>query len=655
MDNRRLRTVIATALLLIAGVWTAGARAESEQNGDGWVRIIAFTNAPLANADIVISDPDGKVVFEKVRATNARGFYAADVDPLPKRFRVTVIRDVDGAPYRSLGLVRLTTDVNNYDPVHGVVYVNPVTTMVSRLLDRRPELSLRKAQAIVRRVLGMPANTSMGAAMRQGPYYTSPVFAESVFLKRANAYGGFDGYVESLMTRAIYHPNETELFRVQSTPPSNPVAEVAGAVALELGKGALSWLGGKGVGWAASAAGLFEPDATAADIKQMQSQLEDLQSSVDALSNQLAQSTAEIEAAVNFADYNTIASQQLKLAAQVNVVEQDVSVLADGCPPVTSQPAPPLSKFCKSQKALVISELSESEIHASFEEFAAALEDTASVGDKGMLHLFSLFTGQTVGHFFRYGDSIKIWNMWGYWYSVETQAANLKVELWHLQDAQDNVAGQKELNDFLGDNTVSDNLSNVLNAEGALVYPIIPQGEVVNTEDKFIWMTTYPGTTSPSHCKDGLSSPPNGTGGASTGPELGGAGGAGIKVIPYPGDPETTWYSPNSSQLSSLIHNSAYKPVGTWLAAETSTKPGDPPGVQSIGFQDVSAITNPCTPNGPWVWTKTLVNSNAPGNYVVINLNDGSTAPTNSSVGKQGNFNWVFLLGQFQYQYYWYQ
>lgn len=643
MDNLRLKTVIPTALLLIAGVWTVGARAQNAAQTGGWVRISAFTNIPVADADVVVSDPDGKVVFEKDHVTNARGFYAAEIDPVPKSFRVTVISDA----------VRLSTDVHDYDPVHGLVYVNPVTTMVSRLLDRRPALSLREARAIVRRFLGMPANTSLGAAMRQGPYYRSAVFAESKFIERANAYGSFDSFLESLVTKAIAHPNETELFRVQSSPPANPVAGIAGDIAIELGKGALSYLGGKGVGWAASAAGLLEPGVTAADIKQLQSQLEDLQSSVDALSNQLAQSTAEIKAAINFATYNTIATQQLKLSAQVNQVEQDVTVLADGCPPVTSSPAPPLSKFCKSQKALVAKELTESEIHASFEEFAAALEDTASAGTEGMLHLFSLFTGQTVGHFFRYGDSIKIWDMWGYWYSVEVQAANLKVELYHLQDAQDNVAGQKELNDFLSDtSTISDNLSNVLNAEAALVYPVLPQGEVVNTEDKFIWMTTFPGSNTLPSCRFGLSSPPNGEGGAATGPELGSKGN-GVPVIPYPGDPQTTWYSPFSSQLSSLIKDFAYKPVGTWLQIATSTKAGDPPGVQSIGFADVSAVTSACT-TGPWVWSKTLVDPNSAGNYVVFSFNDGGTQPTNSSVGKQGNYNWVFLVSQFQYQYYWY-
>ena len=84
-------------------------------------------------------------------------------------------------------------------------------------------------------------------------------------------------------------------------------------------------------------------------------------------------------------------------------------------------------------------------------------------------------------------------------------------------------------------------------------------------------------------------------------------------------------------------------------------KAGDPPGVdKSIGFADVSAVTSACTTNGPWVWTKTLVDPNSIGNYVVFNFNDGSTQATNSSVGKQGNYNWVFLVSQFQYQYYWY-
>ncbi len=219
MDNRRLRTVMAILLLLIAGAWTVGARAqnaaaqqeekeEKEEKKGGWVPVIAFTNSPVANAGIVVSRPNGRVIFEKDHATNARGFYPVELHPIPKRFRVTVIWEPTEAPFSSLGLVRMSADVNDYDRVNGRVYVNPVTTIVSRLLDRRPELSLARAQAIVRFVLGMPANASLGAALREGPHYLSPYFSASAFLEQAIAHGGFESFLEKLVTHAIDHPNQ---------------------------------------------------------------------------------------------------------------------------------------------------------------------------------------------------------------------------------------------------------------------------------------------------------------------------------------------------------------------------------------------------------------------------------------------------------------
>jgi hypothetical protein len=658
MDNRKFRTVMATALLLIAGAWTVGASAQSAKQlakkESGWVRIIAFTNSPVAKADIVVSRLNGKVVFEQDQATNARGFYPAEIHPVPKNFRVTVTWEAQ-APYRSLGLVRMSTDVRNYDPVHGEVYVNPVTTMVSRLLDRRPELGLARAQAIVRFVLGMPANASLGAAMREGPYYQSPVFSESEFLKRANAYGGFDSYLENLVTQAIYHPNETHLFRVQNTQ-STQLGGIATTVATELAKGAISWLGGKGMGWAAAQAGLSTPGATKDDILHLQTQLEGLQSSVDALSNQLTRSTAQINAAINFADYNTLSIQALKLAAQVNVVNQNVTDLADACPPIPEgQPPVTPTKYCLSLEATITSQLNESEIDASFEEFAAFLEDTATVGNKGMLHLFSLCVGESVGHFFRYGDSAKIWQMWDYWDDVETQAAIAKVERLHLQDAQDDPGGRKVLIRFLGDANVipptDGELQNTHNAEAALVWPILPQGTVINTADKSHWMTTLPGVPQAPSCRNAITSPPNGTGGVNTVPIV-----DDTKLIPYPGEDADLYKSPSQSQLASLIDG--WKDVspypGKWIHDQTITKPGDPPGVDSIAFQALygSGYIS-CTSDGkPWVWTVTYITRDQ--NYIVINMTDGNPQPSGSNVGKVTNWNFIFVVSGFFRQYYWF-
>ncbi len=507
MDSRRRTTVMTTALLLIAGAWTVGASAQRTRR---WVPIHVFTNTPVADADIVVSRPDGKVIFEKDHATNNRGFYPAEIVRRPKSFRVTVFADG----------MKLSTDVHDYDQVHGEVYVNPVTTMVSRLLDRRPELSLREAQVIVRTFLGMPANTSLGAAMRQGPYYQSPLFSESVFINHAKAHGGFDSYLESLVTQAIAHPNERHLFRPTGLGSTGIGSDIAVAVAKELGSSALSWAEGYGMGWVAEAAGITEPGATKQDIEKLQNQLDDLQSSVDDLSNQLTQSTKAIEQAINYSQYNTLSISALKLAAQVNVVNQNVTDLSDGCPTVPDgEPPVPLSTYCQGLLGTITSQLNESEIDGSFEEFASFLEDTGAVGNKGLLHLFSLCIGQS-SHFFRYGDSVKIQDMWGYWDAVEVQAAIAKVERLHLQHAQDDPGGQKVLLRFLGNANATPptngELQNTHNAEANLVWPILPQGTVVvNTDGHPLWLTTYPGNNQPtsSYCRDSLTDPPNHSGG----------------------------------------------------------------------------------------------------------------------------------------------
>ncbi|HEX6496306.1 MAG TPA: hypothetical protein VF018_12525 [Acidobacteriaceae bacterium] len=635
---------MATALLLIAGVWTVGARAQSTRR---WVPIHVFTNTPVADADIVVSDPDGRVVFEKDHATNNRGFYPAEIVHRPKSFRVTVLANG----------MKLSSDVNDYREVGGEVYVNPVTTMVSRLLDRRPELSLAEARAIIRSFLGMPANTSLGAAMRQGPYYVSPLFSESDFIKQAKAHGGFDSFLESQVTQAIAHPNEAHLFRPTGPGSAGIGSSIAVAVAEELGKSALSWAVGEGMGWAAEAAGLSSPGATKEDIEHLQNQLDDLQSSVDDLSNQLTQSTKAIEQAINYSQYNTLSISALKLAAQVNVVNQNVTDLSDGCPTVPDgEPPVPLSTYCQGLLGTITSQLNESEIDGSFEEFASFLEDTGAVGNKGLLHLFSLCMGQS-SHFFRYSDSVKIQDMWGYWDAVEVQAAIAKAERLHLQHAQDDPGGQKVLLRFLGNVNATPptngELQNTHNAEAALVWPILPEGTVVNTDDQALWLTVYPGSNNPQYCRDSLTNPPNLLGGIDFKPIP-----PDIRLQPTVKSSFTSLFrSPSRNQLTSLINGWKGHSIapGKWIADQSGPKAGDPPNTdKSIGFPVIYTTITGCTTSGPpWVWTYDSIVRGQ--NYYVFNLSDGTSSDENSSVGIVSvNGNWVYLVSDVAYEFYWF-
>ena len=150
MRNLMLCPAIAMALLLVSGVATGSGLAESRQLNN-WLRISAFTDHPLAGADVAVFSKDGRLLFEKANATNVRGIYPVKLMSLPKDFGVVVAWDPNGQANPSnlfnLGEVVLSADVRNYNPATDVVYVNPVTTMVTGVLLRRPDFSLQQVQA----------------------------------------------------------------------------------------------------------------------------------------------------------------------------------------------------------------------------------------------------------------------------------------------------------------------------------------------------------------------------------------------------------------------------------------------------------------------------------------------------------------------------
>ena len=92
------------------------------------------------------------------------------------------------------------------------MYVNPVTTMVTGLLLRRPDFSLQQAQARVRRFLAMPANASLGAALRETPRFHSAYFSEADFLIQANEHGGELYFEEDLVNQMLDNPRATHPF-----------------------------------------------------------------------------------------------------------------------------------------------------------------------------------------------------------------------------------------------------------------------------------------------------------------------------------------------------------------------------------------------------------------------------------------------------------
>jgi len=623
MQNRKI------ALVLMLGVVAANAHGsnsvEFQLSGHRltWLRISAFTDLPLADGDVAVYDTAGRLLFEKRHATNSQGVFPARVRALPRDFRVTVAWDghrENDLRRRLLAGFTLSADVENFDPAHGIVFVNPVTTIVSRVLDRsRGRLKLQQAQVLVRHFLGLPPNASLGAALREGKYFKSRYFSQKAFLAEAARYWGVEPFLHVLLLEMLAQPEKAHPF---AGAPLGAPGGIVSFVAGNLAKGALSWAAGQGCGWAAQSAGIIPKGATEEDIANLQQGLADLQSSVDELNKQMQALTQQLTAKIDASDYRTTLTPALALAAQIDGVESDLTYFAQGCPALTDTSTIPDDSdvFCTSEKATIIGELNNVTILHSYETLSTYVLDNKALLFNGMIHQFSLLLGETV-RFFRPADSTKVQNTFDYWDSVLTQAANLKVEQLHVNDAQDNVGGVKALTDFLGDVNANPPTQGAFqtthNTELQLMFPAVPANTVINTKDRMMWSIDYPRVYS-SQCYIYQ-------------------GSYAIFFAPYPQLGSSVWdnqipgwHSAELSDAQALIDGWSGSSPMNWLIDQTKAEAPDYP--TSSGFPN---IVDSCA-SGGWVWTQTWTGHDQ-GDSHIYDLLDLSTGAVNSKDGVASN------------------
>src|SRR5262249_45349921 len=162
-------------------------------------------------------------------------------------------------------------------------------------------------EALVRSFLGLPENYSLGLALRESSLYESPYFSPVALLSEAEAAGGLDAFEAQLLQELLAAPSAEHSFH------SELLKGAASFIATGLAKGVLSWAGGQGAGWVAQSAGFPTQGASAADIAALQQGLANLQSSIDALSNQVTQLTQLVQSTATQTQYNTIVVPALAL------------------------------------------------------------------------------------------------------------------------------------------------------------------------------------------------------------------------------------------------------------------------------------------------------------------------------------------------------
>ena len=172
---------------------------------------------------------------------------------------------------------------------------------------------------------------------------------------------------------------------------------------------------------------------------------------MDNLNRQLDALTAEVRAKLTETQYQQIVVPALALASNVNAVERNLSYFAQGCPPLVEEDSADRShtfdEYCVEQKATIKAQLNDVRIDDALSTLAIFLLDKKAIGFKGMIHLYSQSLGEALP-FFRPADSTKMEGMFGYWTSVQTQAANLHIERLHLIGAAEE-SGRESRSDRL--------------------------------------------------------------------------------------------------------------------------------------------------------------------------------------------------------------
>jgi hypothetical protein len=193
--------------------------------------------------------------------------------------------------------------------------------------------------------------------------------------------------------------------------------------------------------------------------------------------------------------YDSITNVAQMYATNITAHEGDLEFFVQKCPPLAENATPPdpdkVDPFCPETKPVMVSELQTEFTLKYYENVENYIRDNGALGTEGMLHLYSLWLGESK-QFFRTADSTKMQNLYNYWDQVLTSAANLRMEWFHYLNYQDpsSPAGNATITRFIG-NPDGTPPPGVVQADRAanlhLMFPPVPDGTVISTQDHIMW------------------------------------------------------------------------------------------------------------------------------------------------------------------------
>lgn len=250
---------------------------------------LAALDNPISDATVTIYDSSGNELYKEADATNSNGAFLVETSkPLPDSFKVTVQGHCHGQS------VTLSALQENFYPETSPVWMNAFTTLTCRYAELHAT-SVEGARAHVANLLTLPERMDTGMKLCLA-YPSTRYFNHAKFMTAANAAGGFDAYVQTLVdgsvTRSVsFSESSRGAQRGFITDGFKAALQLFKPALKEAGKalstGAMSKVGGEAIGWLLSilSGGTLDTDEKFAEIN---SKLDALQDQIDDLSSQVA-------------------------------------------------------------------------------------------------------------------------------------------------------------------------------------------------------------------------------------------------------------------------------------------------------------------------------------------------------------------------------
>lgn len=196
--GRLIARTVAAAFVVWSLIFALTAQLQAQTGAT--LRGIVTLDSPVAVGTILISNGPYLLQAESGREFN-QGTFEIELNPQVTALlsnadlRVSVqVQNPRAVPGGSSSLT-LSAVLHDFDPASGVVFINPVTTVISAYLDDNPNVTWEEAADEVASVLGVPTRSTFESTHMFD-------FDSTAFITASEGNGGFDAYVHAVAGKA---------------------------------------------------------------------------------------------------------------------------------------------------------------------------------------------------------------------------------------------------------------------------------------------------------------------------------------------------------------------------------------------------------------------------------------------------------------------